>query len=408
MKQRMAVLGPREDGEWSERVVKACFEFGPLVVWTLMLFTVVRPLRLSRWGNVLLGALLLVASQKFLIYRMFGGDSFVPDLPERFVNFTGWSYSATMILFGLSCVWGGIAKFWRYFRPVGCTCARVVLPGLAVVALAVSGWGVWEGVRVPDVQRIEIPVRGLPEAFDGFRLVQLTDLHCSPAARKARTAGIVAKVNDLQPDLVCITGDFVDGSPEQRADDLSPLADLRAQYGVFGCAGNHEYYSDYLVWRPLYESFGIRMLDNAHHVLERGGARIALGGVTDPAVTHNKGKAGPGGHSTVTLETPNVKKAFAGVPQGLFRILLQHRPIIPQMNEAMGIDLQLSGHTHGGAIRGFDYIVAHMGNHGFVRGFYQVGRMALYVSPGTGQWAGFPLRLGVPAEITEIVLRRAP
>ena len=377
-------------------LVKAGFEFGPLLVWLVLLLLAVRPLKLGRAVSVALGLLLLFATQKFLIYRIFGGDSFVPELPQRFVNFTGWAYSSSMVFFGLACLWWFVRLARRPLdRPA---LNRRVIPALAAVAMAVAGWGVWCGVRVPDVRRVEVAVEGLPAAFDGFRIVQLTDLHCSSAARKARTAGIVAQANALHPDLVCITGDFVDGSPGNRADDLSPLRDLRAAYGVFGCAGNHEYICDYSSWRAVYADFGVTMLDNAHRVIEKDGARLALGGVTDPAA---------GWHTTSESEReyPDVRKAFLGAPADACRILMQHRPLFPRLNEEHGVRLQLTGHTHGGAIRGLDLLVARMGNHGFVRGLYRVGRLALYVSPGTGQWAGFPLRLGVPAEITEIVLR---
>ena len=384
-------------------LVKAGFEFVPLLVWPVLLFLAVRPLKVARWAQALLGAVLLFATQKFLIYRFVGGDSFVPDLPERFVNLTGWTYSSSMIFFGLVCVWS-LAKFAcrplsRTARDGGGASAvardRIVIPGLAVLAMAVAGWGVWTGVRVPDIRRVEIPVTGLPAAFDGFRIVQLTDLHCSSAARKGRTAGIVAQVNALDPDLVCITGDFVDGSPAQRAEDLAPLRDLKARHGVFGCSGNHEYIYSYPAWRAVYAACGVTMLDNAHRVIEKDGARLALGGVVDFASAWKT----PGG------ERPDVRKAFAGAPADACRVLLQHQPQRSRRNAEHGVRLQLTGHTHGGAIRGLDLLVARMGNEGLVRGLYRLGDMALYVSPGTGQWAGFPLRLGVPAEITEIVLR---
>lgn len=376
-------------------MIKRFFEFYPLVAWALMLLVVVRPLRLGWRGNLLAGGALLVASQKFLIYRLFGGDAFVPDLPERFVNATGWSYAASMILCALACAGGAAWWAWNRVRRTRRPLPRAAVGACAAVAAAVALWGVWEGVRVPDVRRVEIAVAGLPPAFDGFRIVQLTDLHCSAAARKARTAGIIRKVNALRPDLVCITGDFVDGSPAQRADDLAPLADLRAPFGVFGCAGNHEYYSGYAAWRPVFASLGVVLLDNAHRVLEKGGARLVLGGVTDPAAW-SRGEKGP-----------DVARAFAGAPQGVCRLLLQHRPWLPQTAAAAtGVALQLSGHTHGGMMRGFDRLVARLGNNGFVRGLYRIGRRALYVNAGTGQWAGFPLRLGVPAEIAEIVLRK--
>lgn len=389
------------------------FEFGPLVVWAALLFAFVRPLRLGRARSVALGALLLVASQKFLIYRIFGGDAFVPDLPERFVNFTGWAYSTCMLLFAGVCAWwtargcGRLAMRMarrgareRSAEAGGAQYApmtRRAFLSMPAAAAGAAAWGIWEGVRVPGVHELDVRVEDLPAAFEGFRIVHLSDLHCSPAARRARTQGIVDVVNSLDADLVCITGDFVDGSPEQRMDDMRPLASLRARHGVLGCSGNHEYYHDYAAWRPMLESLGIAMLDNAHRVISRGDAKIAVGGVTDFVAQYNWRRV---------MEGPDVVKAFAGAPANACRILLQHQPKKVSVNRTWGVRLQLSGHTHGGAIVGFDRLVKGM-NEDHVRGLYREGKLALYVNSGTGQWAGFPLRLGVPAEIAVLRLRPA-
>ena len=387
-------------------MIRLAFEYGPLLVWAGLLRTFVRPLRFGRAGNCALGLFLLLLSQKFLIYKIFGGDSFVPDLPERLVNVTGWAYSSCLLLFGFTLAGGCGAALVRTFRrlrglppPVlRLRAVRAALLAAAALAVLIAGFGVWEGVRVPRVKEIPLALDRLPPAFDGFRLVHLSDLHCSPAARRARTEGIVARVNALHPDLVCITGDLVDGSPEQRLDDLAPLKDLVAPVGVFGCAGNHEYYHDYALWQPVYASLGIQMLDNAHRVIERGGAKLVLAGVTDPAAETN--------HRRV-MEGPSVELAFALAPAGACRILMQHRPHNVASNRAQHVDLQLSGHTHGGAILGFNCLVKAM-NQGHVCGLYDYDDLKLYVTPGTGQWAGFPLRLGVPAEITVFTLHVRP
>lgn len=365
-------------------MLRCLFEYGPLLAWVLMLLTVVRPLHLRRrWQFALAAGLLLLATQKFLVYKFIGGDTFVPELPALFINVTGWLYSASMILCLLS-----LLPPYRW--------ARIRLSALAVVALVVAACGIWAGVRVPDVHRVEIEVDGLPREFDGFRIVQLTDIHCSPAAREGRTRGVVEKTNALHPDLICITGDLVDGPTWRRAKDLAPLRDLRARYGVLGCTGNHEYYSDYAAWREVYALYGITMLDNAHRVIEHNGAQLVVGGVTDMAAMDNRVRI---------MEPGDVRRAFAGAPKGAFRVLLQHRPAFVRSNAAEGVRLQLSGHTHGGAILGLDRLVARIGNEDHVRGIYREHGLTLYVSPGTGQWAGFPQRLGVPAEITELVLR---
>ncbi len=363
---------------------RAIFAYGPLAAWALLLIVVVHPLRLKAPGRIALSLVLLALTQKFLIYQLLGGDALVPDLPERFINVTGWLYSSCMILCALACAWTVVCGAWRLCLHRAAPCA--VIPALAVVALLTAGWGVWEGVRVPDVKRIELPVKGLPAAFDGFRLVQISDIHCSSAARRARTAGIVAAVNALDADLVCLTGDLVDGSPTERADDLAPLADLRARYGVASCTGNHEKYSIYKAWRPVFDALHLGMLDNDARVIEKGGAALAIGGVLE--------------------WRPNVAQAFTNVPPAACRILLKHRPFPPATNAQDRVALQLSGHTHGGMMPVLDRIVARLGNGGFVRGLYRLGDFTLYVNPGTGQWAGFPLRLGVPAEITLFTLRR--
>ena len=388
-------------------MIRTLFEYGPLLVWVALVILFVRPLRLGRAWSVTLSLLLLVASQKFLMYKVFGGDSFVPDLPERFINVTGWAYSTCMLLFGLTCAYwtlrGCISLAWRLARrgeperrtpAAGLSVTRRDLLLMPFAAAATAGWGVWEGVRTPQTRTRRVYVKWLPEAFDGFRVVQLSDLHCSPAARRGRIEGIVDIVNSLDADLVCITGDFVDGSPEERFDDLEPLKRLRARHGVLGCAGNHEYYYDYARWRPVFESLGVRMLDNAHCVIERGGGRLVVGGVTDIVATM--------GYFGV-MEGPNVAKAFARAPAEGCRMLLQHRPINVAANRRCGVALQLSGHTHGGAVLGMDRIVKSV-NDGHVRGIYREGDLTLHVSPGTGQWAGFPLRVGVPSEISQLVL----
>ncbi len=376
------------------------FEFGPLLVWLGMLVVVVRPLGLGRLGQWTLSLILLALTQKFLIYRIFGGSAFVPDLPEGLIHATGWTYSSCMILFVLSFIcWlaQGLHALLRRDRPHNPSSVsriRRQTALLAVVSAALAGWGIWEGVRVPHVRTVDVEVPGLPKAFEGFRIVHLSDLHCSPAARRMRTQRIVEAVNGLRPDLVCITGDFVDGSVAQRLDDLAPLKGLRAAQGVFGCAGNHEYYSDYAQWKPALESLGVCMLDNEHRTISRGDGEIALGGVTDVAAWNN---------GRCVMEGPDVAKAFEGTPTNACRILLRHRPddIAEQIRNQ--VRLQLSGHTHGGAILGIDRLVRRA-NEGHVRGLYRAGPLTLHVSPGTGQWAGFPLRLGVPGEITELRL----
>lgn len=375
----------------------------PFFAWLIVLWFGVRPLRLPRAWAIAFAVLLFLASQKFVVYAVLGGDAFTPELPETFIHVTGWAYSSFMLFVGLVCtaaIVKGLAWFFLNPRQREAMWAtqgirrRQFVAGLA--AAGTAGWGVWEGIRVPRIKRTEIEVEGLPRAFDGFRIVHLSDLHCSAAARREHMKGIVAQANTLNADIVCITGDFVDGSVEARREDLEPLKDLKSRLGVFGCAGNHEYYSGYRTWRPVFEELGISMLDNDHHVFVRGEARLVLGGIPDETACSPR----YAGDSV----TPDVVRTFEGAPEGC-RILMKHRPIHLSEHERHGVRLQLSGHTHGGACRGMDLLVAKMGNEDHLRGLYREERIALYVNPGTGQWAGFPLRLGVPAEVSELILR---
>ena len=375
----------------------------PFFAWLIVLWFGVRPLRLPRAWTIAFAVLLFLASQKFVVYAVLGGDAFKPELPETFIHVTGWAYSSFMLFVGLVCT-AAIVKglAWFFLNPRQREAIRATqgirrrqfVAGLA--AAGTAGWGVWEGIRVPRIKRTEIEVEGLPRAFDGFRIVHLSDLHCSAAARREHMKGIVAQANTLNADIVCITGDFVDGSVEARREDLEPLKDLKSRLGVFGCAGNHEYYSGYRTWRPVFEELGISMLDNDHHVFVRGEARLVLGGIPDETACSPR----YAGDSV----TPDVVRTFEGAPEGC-RILMKHRPIHLSEHERHGVRLQLSGHTHGGACRGMDLLVAKMGNEDHLRGLYREERIALYVNPGTGQWAGFPLRLGVPAEVSELILR---
>lgn len=375
----------------------------PFFAWLIVLWFGVRPLRLPRAWAIAFAVLLFLASQKFVVYAVLGGDAFKPELPETFIHVTGWAYSSFMLFVGLVCT-AAIVKglAWFFLNPRQREAIRATqgirrrqfVAGLA--AAGTAGWGVWEGIRVPRIKRTEIEVEDLPRAFDGFRIVHLSDLHCSAAARREHMKGIVAQANTLNADIVCITGDFVDGSVEARREDLEPLKDLKSRLGVFGCAGNHEYYSGYRTWRPVFEELGVSMLDNAHHVFVRGEARLVLGGIPDETACSPR----YAGDSV----TPDVVRTFEGAPEGC-RILMKHRPIHLSEHERHGVRLQLSGHTHGGACRGMDLLVAKMGNEDHLRGLYREERIALYVNPGTGQWAGFPLRLGVPAEVSELILR---
>lgn len=354
--------------------------------------TLVRPLCLGRAARISLGVTLLACSLKFTWFGLFGERVFQPELPSGVIYALSVVYDLVLVLAALgvvgACVrWVG--RLARRARPTDLARRRMIAGGLACVAAGVGAKGVQNGFRLPDVVEVELEFPDLPPAFDGYRIAHLSDLHVSAAARADRTAGVVRIVNALKPDLVAITGDFVDGTAERRGADVAPLAGLRAADGVVGCTGNHEYYSGWGVWRSVLREFGVRVLENERVLLRRGDDTLAIIGENDP----------------VSYDS-DIRAVAAMVPERAFRILLAHRPTRLAEHVAYGVRLQLSGHTHGGAVLGLDRFVARA-NEGHVRGLYREHGLSLYVNSGTGQWAGFPTRLGVSPEITCLTLRTA-
>ena len=358
------------------------------------------PLRL-KWGwKALLAVLLAVAAFKFHLLHLFGGPMFFsPVLPEGVLLATAWLFSVLFLFFFLLLAADVIRLLYllvlfclrkkktERFRVIG---NRVNLALLAFAAVLATV-GMAGGTGVPRVKEETISVNHLPDGADGLTVAVLADLHVDGITRADRIRKIVERTNALNPDIVIIAGDFVDGTVPVHGDDLRPLADLKARYGVFGVPGNHEYYSGYEEWMEFLPTLGIRMLHNEH--VQTGGGAVVLAGVTDP-VADIMGK-----------EEPDVRKALAGAPEKGVRILAAHQPRLAPEAAEHGVDLQVSGHTHGGMIAGIDRLVARF-NEGFVSGLYTVGGMKLYVSNGAGIWNGFPIRIGVPSEIVLIRLRK--
>ncbi|WP_290566778.1 metallophosphoesterase [Akkermansia sp.] len=359
------------------------------------------PLRL-KWGwKVLLAVLLAVAAFKFHLLHLFGGPMFFsPVLPEGVLLAAAWLFSVLFLFFFLLLAADVVRLLYllvlfclrrkrtEQFRIIGNRVNLVLLVMAAVLATV----GMVGGTAVPRVREEAIAVNHLPEGADGLTVAVLADLHVDGITRADRIRKIVERTNALNPDIVIIAGDFVDGTVPVHGDDLRPLADLKARYGVFGVPGNHEYYSGYEEWMEFLPTLGIRMLHNEHVLTGEGGA-VVLAGVTDPVA------------GIMGREEPDIRKALAGAPEKGVRILASHQPRLAPEAAEHGVDLQVSGHTHGGMIAGIDRLVARF-NEGFVSGLYTVGDMKLYVSNGAGIWNGFPIRIGVPSEIVLIRLRR--
>ncbi|CAI3787756.1 3',5'-cyclic adenosine monophosphate phosphodiesterase CpdA [Pseudomonas sp. MM227] len=357
----------------------------------------VYPLPLATGWRVLIGLALLAASKYHMLILAFTGTMYSPEVPYAVAYGAGWAFTAFALLFVFVLVLDlGIlfTRLVRRHRP-----SREALVkwrcGVAALAVAVSGFGVAQATRVPEVRQLELQIPGLAASMDGFRLVQLSDLHISVLFPEPWVEEVVKRSNALAPDLVVITGDLIDGTLQARATDVRPLAQLRARNGVIAIPGNHEYYFGNEGWMARFREAGMHSLINQHEVVGDARGQLIIAGITDKVATQYGGSA------------PDLDLALRGAPAGAPVVLLNHRPAGIDEAIAAGVDLQLSGHTHGGMIRGFDQVVARA-NEGFVSGLYRRAGLQLYVSNGSGLWNGFPIRLGVPSEITEFTLRAVP
>jgi len=268
---------------------------------------------------------------------------------------------------------------------------RWFLLTLGVLTFGTVVIGVLLAIVGPIVKEVTIPLKNLPTSFDGFKIVQISDLHVGSIIGRAYTQNVVNIANELRPDLIALTGDFSDGTVEGLGKDLLPIADLEAPYGKFFVPGNHEYFWDLAGWLAQFKKMGVRVLSNEHVIIERYGSAIVLAGVPD--------------YSTTRMRVDQVcdpSKALIGVPPGLTKILLAHQPATYRMAHEADFDLQLSGHTHGGQY--FPYTILIRFFQRYYRGLNRHENMWVYVNTGTGYW-GPPLRLGAPSEITLITLR---
>ena len=351
------------------------------------------PLPLPLWAKVLVGLLMLAASQFHLWSRLSSGSVFAPEFPRPVVIIFNWAFGALLLLAVFQLLLDAGALLVTLVRHKAVREPDALRYAAGVLAALVAGVGVANALRVPPIRDVTVEIRNLPTSFDGYRIVQLTDLHISKLFTASWAQAVVERSNAAGADLIVVTGDFIDGSVDMRRRDVEPLRGLRAPDGVYAIPGNHEYFFDYRAWMRHLSGMGFRMLPNAPAVIERGGAGLVVAGVTDLSAP-SVGEAGP-----------DLAAALHGAPADAPIILLDHQPRQARDAAARGVALQLSGHTHGGMIAGLDRLVAR-GNAGFVSRRYDVGGMTLYVSNGTGLWPGFALRLGVPSEITRITLRR--
>ncbi len=271
------------------------------------------------------------------------------------------------------------------------TLSRTSGRAVPILALAVTLWGLRNARRTAAVVTVDVPIDGLAPALHGFTIAQISDVHVGPTIRRGYLEAIVDAVNRLDADMVAITGDLVDGSVADLAEDVAPLSGLRSRHGSFFVTGNHEYYSGAASWVPALRRLGLRVLLNEHAVIEHGGSELVVAGVTDFSAHHFD-----------PTQRSDPAAALAGAPtQANVRVLLAHQPRSAEAAEAAGFTLQLSGHTHGGQFWPWNHFVRLQ--QPFTAGLHRWRGMWVYTSRGTGYW-GPPKRFGAPSEITRLRL----
>ncbi|HJV80926.1 metallophosphoesterase [Noviherbaspirillum sp.] len=251
--------------------------------------------------------------------------------------------------------------------------------------------GLLAAFRGPHLRRVTIPVEGLHPALNGLRIVQISDLHVGPTIGERYVKRVVQMSNELNADLIVLTGDIVDGPVSRLARHVAPLGELRARHGSFFILGNHDCYAGAQAWTTHFRSLGMQVLLNEYRIFTRDGAKFVVGGVVDPALS-------------LTDPEQKPRPDLAAAPQAgrALRILLAHNPSLASLAQEAGFDLQLSGHTHAGQF--FPWTIAVRLVHApHVAGLSRLGSMWVYVNAGTGTW-GPPVRFGTEPELTLLQL----
>jgi predicted MPP superfamily phosphohydrolase len=269
--------------------------------------------------------------------------------------------------------------------------SAVAVPVLAALSTAI---GFINARRRAKVVNVQVPVADLPAALDGLTIVQISDIHVGPTIKQPYVDAIVDAVNRLEPDLIAITGDVVDGSVAQLAEHTRPLSRLHARHGVYLVTGNHEYYSGADEWVAEFQRLGLKVLLNEHVVIKHNGTPFIVAGVTDYSTGHLNG-----------IHRSDPAAALERAPEeARVRVLLAHQPRTALAAADIGYTLQLSGHTHGGQFFPWNLFVRLQ--QPFTAGLARIDDLWIYTSRGTGYW-GPPKRLGAPSEITRIRLTAA-
>ena len=264
--------------------------------------------------------------------------------------------------------------------------------GVFGISGAATSYGFYSSRKGPAIIEQDIFLKSLPDEFENFTIAQISDLHVGPTIKISYVDDVLRKIENVNPDLIAVTGDMVDGSVKHLSKELQPFKDMVAKYGTFFVTGNHEYYSGAESWLDETDRLGMTNLINEHRLITINEKHIAVAGITDFRA-----------HHIIKSHRSNPKKAIKSVDNTTTKIMLAHQPNSIFSVHDSGADLQISGHTHGGQFVPFNFPTK-LAN-AYLAGLYDHNGTQIYVNRGTGYW-GPPLRLGIPSEITELTLKR--
>lgn len=353
------------------------------------------PIRAIAWSLLILAfvALPLTIVSRFFYERMPGFETIA------WFAFVGFGFIT--LLFSLFMLrdlallaLSGLEWFWPNMVHLHPWSERSLDLAVLGIGILTAFYGFTQARRLPAVRHVTITIPDLHPDLNGFRIVQLSDLHIGPTIRRPFIAAVVDRANALQPDLIAITGDLADGTAEELHEHAAPLSGLKARHGVFYVTGNHDYYSGAVSWIKELRRLGLQVLLNEHAVLHHKEGSIVVGGVTDlQAAAH------------IPSHASDPHAAMRGAPAASLRLLLAHQPRSAFEGTEAGFNLVLCGHTHGGQYFPGNLIIRFV--QPFAYGLHRHGEAQVYTSRGTGTW-GPPLRVGAPSEITEIELQSGP
>lgn len=285
-----------------------------------------------------------------------------------------------------------VTRFFPDLLPYDKT-RTVLFYGILGVTLVTVVIGVIQAKMGPSIKQISVAIKNLPPAFEGYKILQISDLHIGGTIRGDYVRNVVDMSNSVDADLVAFTGDFADGKVSELKGDSAMLAEIKSKDGTYFITGNHEYYHDLNHWLPFYKDLGFHVLRNSHQVITKGPDKLVIAGVND---LQTRGMGPP--------EEIDIAKAAENMPEDAVKILLMHQPNLYKDAAKAGFDLQLSGHTHGGQFFPWTLVVPFF--HDFFKGLGSYENLQVYVSVGTGYW-GPALRTFVPTEITVLTLKKA-